>query len=248
MPIVANAVRISLALIAHRLGLAGSLLTAARLHELIGIAVYLSMLMAAAQLIRRSWAPLIWYFSFTIAIPLLHVGASVKLLGHVVMIFVVAAVIAAIWSFAMKKKAGLSGPQASDTITRRIEELSDWRGKTLARLRQLIHDADPKVEEEWKWMGTPVWSHEGGITTGESYKEVVKLTFFRGAALDDPKKLFNSSLEGNVRRAIDFREGEKINETAFKALIRSAVAENLAVVEQRGAKKKAKRTPKRSRA
>jgi len=117
---------------------------------------------------------------------------------------------------------------ASKNITKRIAELGDWRGETLARIRQLIHDADPEIVEEWKWRGTPVWYRDGGICTGESYKEVVKLTFFRGAALDDPQKLFNSSLEGNTRRAIDIREGEKIDATAFKALIREAVAANSA--------------------
>jgi hypothetical protein len=124
-------------------------------------------------------------------------------------------------------------PTASDKITARIEELGDWRGDTLARLRQLIHDADPGIVEEWKWEkpksgGVPVWSHDGGVCTGESYKQVVKLTFFRGASLADPKKLFNSSLEGNTRRAIDIREGEKIDATAFKQLIRAAVAANTA--------------------
>lgn len=132
---------------------------------------------------------------------------------------------------------------ASDKITQRTEEFGDWRGATLARLRQLILDADPGVEEEWKWVkptnpGVPVWSHDGGICTGEVYKQVVKLTFFRGASLKDPKKLFNSSLEGNVRRAIDFREGEKFNEAAFKQLIREAVKANAAVLEERAAKKK----------
>lgn len=117
---------------------------------------------------------------------------------------------------------------ASKNIDKRIKELADWRGETLARMRKLIHDADPAIEEEWKWRGVPCWYHDGGICTGETYKEVVKLTFFRGAALKDPKKLFNSSLEGNVRRAIDIREGEKINEAAFKALIKSAVAANAA--------------------
>ncbi len=131
---------------------------------------------------------------------------------------------------------------ASSNITARINEVGGWRGETLARLRQLIHDADPKVEEEWKWVkptnpGVPVWSHDGGICTGEVYKEVVKLTFFRGAALQDPKKIFNSSLEGNVRRAIDFREGEKINETGFKQLIRDAVKANAEVLAERAAKK-----------
>jgi hypothetical protein len=127
---------------------------------------------------------------------------------------------------------------ASAKITNRIQELGDWRGKTLAHLRQLIHDADPDIEEEWKWMGTPVWSHDGIVCTGESYQQVVKLTFARGASIKDPKKLFNSSLEGNVRRAIDLREGEKINEAAFKQLIRAAVAENSAVLAVRAAKKK----------
>jgi hypothetical protein len=134
------------------------------------------------------------------------------------------------------------GP-ASANISKRIDEFGDWRGATLARLRQLIHEADPAVEEEWKWVkptnpGVPVWSHDGGICTGEVYKQVVKLTFFRGAALSDPKQLFNSSLEGNVRRAVDFREGEKINAPAFKQLIRAAVAANKAVVAERAAKKK----------
>lgn len=116
---------------------------------------------------------------------------------------------------------------ASASISKRIEELGDWRGQTLAQVRRLIHEADPDVEEEWKWSG-PVWSHDGGICTGESYKQVVKLTFFRGASIADPKKLFNSSLEGNTRRAIDLREGEKIDEAAFRQLIRAAVAANSA--------------------
>jgi hypothetical protein len=136
-----------------------------------------------------------------------------------------------------------SDKTASSKITNRIQELGGWRGDTLARLRQLIHDADPDIEEEWKWEkpksgGVPVWSHDGGVCTGESYKQVVKLTFFRGASIKDPKQLFNSSLEGNTRRAIDFREGEKINEAAFKQLIRAAVAANSAVLAQRAAKKK----------
>ena len=123
------------------------------------------------------------------------------------------------------------GKAASANISKRIQDLGDWRGETLARLRQLIHDADPDIEEEWKWEkpksgGVPVWSHDGIVCTGESYKEVVKLTFFRGASVKDPKQLFNSSLDGNTRRAIDFREGEKINEAAFKQLIRAAVAVN----------------------
>jgi hypothetical protein len=129
---------------------------------------------------------------------------------------------------------------ASNKITRRTEEFDDWRGAMLARLRQLILEADPQMQEEWKWVkpsnpGVPVWSHDGGVCTGEVYKAVVKLTFFRGAALADPKQLFNSSLEGNVRRAIDFREGDKVNEAAFKRLIREAVAAN---AEVKAAKKK----------
>jgi hypothetical protein len=127
---------------------------------------------------------------------------------------------------------------ASAFIDEKIKELGDWRGKTLAHLRKLIHDADPDIQEEWKWMGTPVWSHDGIVCTGESYKQVVKLTFARGASIEDPKKLFNSSLEGNVRRAIDLREGEKINETAFKQLIRAAVAANSAARAQRASRKK----------
>ena len=114
----------------------------------------------------------------------------------------------------------------SRLIDARIRELGDWRGETLARLRALIRQADPDVVEEWKWRGTPVWSHDGIICTGETYKSVVKMTFAKGASLDDPARLFNSSLEGNTRRAIDIREGEKINEKALKALIRSAVALN----------------------
>ncbi|MGC1299056.1 MAG: DUF1801 domain-containing protein [Alloacidobacterium sp.] len=127
---------------------------------------------------------------------------------------------------------------ASAFIDEKIKELGDWRGKTLAHLRKLIHDADPDIQEEWKWMGTPVWSHDGIVCTGESYKQVVKLTFARGASIEDPKKLFNSSLEGNVRRAIDLREGEKINETAFRQLIHAAVAANSAARTQRAARKK----------
>jgi hypothetical protein len=127
---------------------------------------------------------------------------------------------------------------ASANITQRIQDLGDWRGETLAHVRQLIHDADPDIQEEWKWRGVPVWSHDGIVCTGESYKQVVKLTFARGAAIKDPKKLFNSSLEGNTRRAIDLRGGEKINEAAFKQLIRAAVAANSAARTQRAAKKK----------
>jgi hypothetical protein len=138
----------------------------------------------------------------------------------------------------MKPTSRANGEAASANITKRIQELGDWRGETLAHVRQLVHDADPEIEEEWKWMGTPVWSHDGGVCTGESYKQVVKLTFFRGASIKDPKKLFNSSLEGNTRRAIDLREGEKINEAAFKQLIRAAVAANSVARAQRAAKKK----------
>jgi hypothetical protein len=133
------------------------------------------------------------------------------------------------------------GTAASAKITKRIQELGDWRGETLAEVRRLIHQADPGIEEEWKFMGTPVWSHEGMVCTGESYKQVVKLTFARGASLKDPKKLFNASLEGNVRRAIDIREGEKINETAFKQLIRAALEANSKARSQRAAQKKEKK-------
>ena len=138
----------------------------------------------------------------------------------------------------MRPTSRPDGGAASAKITRRIKELGDWRGETLARVRRLIHDADPGIQEEWKWMGTPVWSHDGGVCTGEAYKQVVKLTFFRGASLKDPKKLFNASLEGNTRRAIDLREGERINEAAFKQLIRAAVAANSAARAQRAVKKK----------
>jgi len=122
---------------------------------------------------------------------------------------------------------------ASQRIDERIRELADWRGSALKRMRELIHEADPEVVEEWKWQkasspGTPVWSHDGGICTGESYKQAVKLTFFHGASLKDPAHLFNSSLEGNMRRAIDIHEGDAIEEAAFKELIRAAVAFNVA--------------------
>ena len=138
----------------------------------------------------------------------------------------------------MKPKSGTSDDDAAANITRRIQELGDWRGETLALVRQLIHEADPDIQEEWKWRGTPVWSHDGIVCTGESYKQVVKLTFARGASIKDPKKLFNSSLEGNTRRAIDLREGETIDDAAFKQLIRAAVAANSAARAQRAAKKK----------
>ena len=117
---------------------------------------------------------------------------------------------------------------APELIAELIAELDDWRGKTLARMRKLIKQADPDVVEEWKWMGTPVWSHDGIICTGESYKSVVKLTFAKGASLEDPEKLFNSSLDGNVRRAIDIREGEEVAAAAFKSLVREAIGFNKA--------------------
>jgi hypothetical protein len=126
----------------------------------------------------------------------------------------------------MKKPVASQESSASALISGRIAELGDWRGETLSRMRKLIHDADPEVVEEWKWMGTPIWSHDGIICTGESYKKVVKLTFAKGASLKDPAKLFNSSLEGNVRRAIDIPEGETVDATAFKALVRQAVSVN----------------------
>ena len=137
----------------------------------------------------------------------------------------------------MKPTKTLGEDLASANITNRIAELTEWRGATLAHVRELIHAADPGVQEEWKWS-VPVWSHDGGICTGEAYQQVVKLTFHRGASIKDPKKLFNSSLEGNTRRAIDIREGEKINATAFKQLIRAAVAANSTVLAERTAKKK----------
>jgi hypothetical protein len=126
----------------------------------------------------------------------------------------------------MKKSGSTEAPSASELIDKRIAELGDWRGKTLSRMRKLIKEADPDVVEEWKWMGTPVWSHDGIICTGESYKSIVKLTFAKGASLKDPAKLFNSSLDGNVRRAIDIHEGEEVDADAFKALIRTAIALN----------------------
>jgi hypothetical protein len=126
----------------------------------------------------------------------------------------------------MKTPNASQGPSAADLISLKIAELGDWRGETLGRMRRLIHDADPVVVEEWKWMGTPIWSHDGIICTGETYKKVVKLTFAKGAALPDPAGLFNSSLEGNVRRAIDIPQGAEIDAAAFKALIRAAIALN----------------------
>lgn len=139
-----------------------------------------------------------------------------------------------------KTAASPADRPASEHITARIAELGDWRGETLARMRALIQQAAPGVVEEWKWRGTPVWAHGGGICTGESYKAVVKLTFHKGASLPDPARLFNASLEGNVRRAIDIHEGETIDATAFKALVRAAVALNTT------GKKAPARTPKRA--
>ena len=126
----------------------------------------------------------------------------------------------------MKRSDAGPGQSAAELISQRIAELGDWRGKTLSRMRTLIKKADPDVVEEWKWMGTPVWSHDGIICTGESYKDKVKLTFAKGASLKDPARLFNSSLDGNVRRAIDIHEGEEVDGSAFKALVRQAVALN----------------------
>jgi len=134
--------------------------------------------------------------------------------------------------------AEANGISASKLIDGRIKELGDWRGEMLKRIRGLIKEADPDVAEEWKWRGVPVWEHDGIICTGETYKAVVKMTFAKGAALDDPAGLFNSSLEGNVRRAIDFHEGEKINEKALKTLIRAAVALNASKVKSKPAKKR----------
>jgi hypothetical protein len=126
----------------------------------------------------------------------------------------------------MKKPDASQDQSAAELITKRIAELGDWRGQTLARMRKLIKQADPDVIEEWKWMGTPVWSHDGIICTGESYRKVVKLTFAKGASVEDPARLFNSSLDGKVRRAIDIREGEDVDALAFTALVREAVAFN----------------------
>jgi len=128
----------------------------------------------------------------------------------------------------MKKSSATQGQPASKLISRRIAELADWRGTTLARMRKLIREADPDVVEEWKWMGTPVWSHDGILCTGESYKSVVKLTFAKGASLKDPARLFNASLDGKLRRAIDIHEGEEVDASAFKALIREAIDLNRA--------------------
>src|SRR5450631_1388096 len=133
------------------------------------------------------------------------------------------------WNFKdenMKESGASEGQSASELISKKIAGLGDWRGGTLARMRKFIKEADPDVLEEVKWMGTPVWSHDGILCTGESYKKVVKLTFMKGASLKDPARLFNSSLDGNARRAIDLHEGEKVDESAFKALLRDAVALN----------------------
>jgi hypothetical protein len=143
----------------------------------------------------------------------------------------------------MKKSDASQDQPASELISKRISELGDWRGKTLSRMRKLIKEAAPNVVEEWKWMGTPVWSHDGIICTGEPYKKVVKLTFAKGASLKDPARLFNSSLDGNVRRAIDIHEGEKVDESAFKALVREAAALNSS-----GKSKPAKKATKNSAA
>jgi hypothetical protein len=126
----------------------------------------------------------------------------------------------------MKKSGASQGQSASELISKRMAELGDWRGETLSRMRELIKEADPDVVEEWKWRGTPIWSHDGIICTGESYQSVVKLTFAKGAFLKDPTRLFNSSLDGNTRRAIDIRVGEDVAASAFKALVRQAVALN----------------------
>jgi hypothetical protein len=136
----------------------------------------------------------------------------------------------------MKKSGASEGESASELISKRIEELGDWRGVALGRMRKLIKEADPHVVEEWKWMGTPVWSHDGIICTGESYKAVVKLTFAKGASLKDPARLFNSSLDGNTRRAIDIHEGEEVDKPAFKALVRQAVALNSSAKSKRSKK------------
>ena len=146
-----------------------------------------------------------------------------------------------IWNFKdgnMKKSDASQGQSASDLISKRIAELGDWRGETLSRMRKLIKEADPDVVEEWKWRGTPIWSHDGIICTGESYKNVVKLTFAKGASLKDPARLFNSSLEGNTRRAMDIHEGEEVDESAFQALIREAASLNSSGKQKASTKRK----------
>lgn len=134
---------------------------------------------------------------------------------------------------AVAKADAQDGKSASQLITARIAELGDWRGDVLRRIRKLVKEADPEIIEEWKWMGTPIWSHDGGVCTGESYKQVVKLTFFKGASLKDPAGLFNSSLDGNVRRAIDIHEGEEIDTSAFKDLIKAAVSLNVSAKKKK---------------
>jgi hypothetical protein len=138
----------------------------------------------------------------------------------------------------MKTSGGGQDQPASELISRRIAELGDWRGETLGRMRTLIKDADPDVVEEWKWRGTPVWSHDGIVCTGESYRNVVKLTFAKGASLEDPARLFNSSLDGNTRRAIDIHAGEEVDASAFQALVRQAVALNVSGKSKRPKKAK----------
>ena len=133
----------------------------------------------------------------------------------------------------MKKSGSQKSKSASQSIDARIEELGDWRGKMLSRLRTLVKEADPEVVEEWKWRGVPVWSHDGLICTGETYRKIVKMTFAKGAALKDPSGFFNSSLDGNTRRAIDFHEGEKINEKALKTLVRAAVTLNKSTAQSK---------------
>src|ERR1700709_1397795 len=135
----------------------------------------------------------------------------------------------------MKQSSAAQGQSASELISNKIAELGDWRGETLGRMRKLIKEADPGVVEEWKWMGTPVWSHDGIICTGETYKKVVKLTFAKGASLKDPARLFNSSLDGNVRRAIDIPEGVEVDASAFKALVRLAIDLNISDTAKRAA-------------
>jgi hypothetical protein len=146
----------------------------------------------------------------------------------------------------MKKPVSAESASASALIDAKIEELGDWRGKTFAKVREIVHRADPEIVEELKWRGTPVWSHGGIVCTGETYKNVVKMTFAKGAALKDPAGLFNSSLDGNVRRAIDIREGEKVNEAALRDLIRAAVALNLQGKSNKSKTKPARTSRKRA--
>ena len=143
-------------------------------------------------------------------------------------------------------KRPIPAESASALIDEKIKELGDWRGKMLAKVRGIIHEADPEIVEEWKWMGTPIFSHDGIVCTGETYKSVVKLTFAKGAMLEDPAGLFNSSLDGNVRRAIDIREGEKVNEAALKALVRAAVALNVGLGSKGKSKTKARSSKRAS--